>query len=109
MTQALVQRSCASSMISHRKVHTKRYEQYGGGIYMSIRYTCRCCGMKIAEFDETQVTEAQLGFDSLTPEERALIISREQSGDTVVSITCDYCREALNHNPELSLVGSPLQ
>ncbi|GED33461.1 MULTISPECIES: anti-sigma-F factor Fin [Brevibacillus] len=76
---------------------------------MSIRYTCRCCGMKIAEFDESQVSEAQLGFDSLTPDERALIISREQSGDTVVSITCDYCREALNQHPELSLVGNPLQ
>ncbi len=76
---------------------------------MSIRYTCRCCGMMIAEFDESQVTEAQLGFDSLTPEERALIISREQSGDTVVSITCDYCREALIQHPELSLVGNPLQ
>lgn len=65
--------------------------------------------MKIAEFDESQVTENQLGFDSLTEEERALIISREQSGDTVVRITCDYCREALNWNPELSLVGNPLQ
>ena len=76
---------------------------------MSIRYSCRCCGMQLAEFSESQVTEAQLGLDSLTEEERALIISKEQSGDTVVSITCDFCREALMHHPELSLVGNPLQ
>jgi len=76
---------------------------------VSIRYRCRCCGMRIAEFDEAEVTEAQLGLDSLTEEDRALIISKEQNGDTVVSITCDYCREALMQNPELSLVGNPLQ
>lgn len=76
---------------------------------MSIRYRCRCCGMRIAEFAESQVTEAQLGLDSLTAKERALIISKEQNGDTVVRIMCDYCREALMQHPELSLVGNPLQ
>jgi len=76
---------------------------------MSFRYVCRCCGMRIAEFDETQVTEAQLGLHSLTPEERELIISKEQDGDTVVRVLCDYCRDALNQHPELSLVGNPLQ
>jgi len=95
-------------MIFHSHDHTID-KWCGGGIYMSIRYTCRCCGMKIAEFAESQVTEAQLGFDSLTDEDRALIISREESGDTIVRITCDFCREALNWNPELSLVGNPLQ
>lgn len=76
---------------------------------VSIRYSCRCCGMQIAEFTDSQVTEAQLGLDSLTAEERALIISKEQNGDTVVSIMCDYCREALMTHPELSIVGNPLQ
>ncbi|QQE74561.1 DUF2757 family protein [Brevibacillus composti] len=76
---------------------------------MSIRYECRCCGMRIAEFDETQVSEEQLGLNSLTEEERALIISRELGGDTVVSITCGYCRDGLQLYPELSLIGNPLQ
>jgi hypothetical protein len=76
---------------------------------LSIRYVCRCCGMKIGEFDDSQVTETKLGLDSLTPEERALIISKELGGDTVVSIICEYCRDALNQHPELSLVGNPLQ
>ncbi|USG65909.1 anti-sigma-F factor Fin family protein [Brevibacillus ruminantium] len=76
---------------------------------MSIRYECRCCGMRIAEFDEDRVSEEQLGLNSLTAEERALIISKELGGDTVVSITCGFCRDALQLNPELSLVNSPLQ
>jgi hypothetical protein len=81
----------------------------GGCNAVSFRYVCRCCGIRIAEFDDTRVTEAQLGLDSLTPEERALIITKEPEGDTVVSITCAYCREALDLHPELSLVGNPLQ
>lgn len=76
---------------------------------MSFLYLCRCCGMKIAEFDQARVTEGQLGLDSLTAEERQHIISEENGGDTVVRILCDYCRDAFDQNPELSLVGNPLQ
>lgn len=76
---------------------------------MSFRYICRCCGMKIGEVDQSQVTEVQLGLDSLTSEERQLIISQDLGGDTIVRILCDYCRDGLNQHPELSLVGNPLQ
>jgi hypothetical protein len=65
--------------------------------------------MKIGEIDHTMVSEGRLGFDSLTPEERQSIISREPGGDTVVRILCDYCKDALDQHPELTLVGSPLQ
>jgi hypothetical protein len=76
---------------------------------LSFRYVCRCCGMRIAEFDHSLVTEGQLGLDSLTPEERQLIISKDNVGDTVVRILCDYCRDGLEQHPELALVGNPLQ
>ncbi|UFJ43401.1 anti-sigma-F factor Fin family protein [Brevibacillus humidisoli] len=76
---------------------------------MSFRYVCRCCGMRIAEFDQTDLSEVQLGLDSLTPEEREHIITRDAGGDTVIRITCDYCRDALDRHPELSLIGNPLQ
>ncbi|MGE5702351.1 MAG: anti-sigma-F factor Fin [Clostridia bacterium] len=76
---------------------------------MSFRYVCRCCGMKLGEFDQSKVTEVQLGLDSLTPEERHHIIAKDQNGDTEIRILCDYCRDAFNEHPELSLVGSPLQ
>ncbi|HZG16804.1 MAG TPA: anti-sigma-F factor Fin family protein [Candidatus Bathyarchaeia archaeon] len=76
---------------------------------MSFRYVCRCCGMKIGEIDQSMATEVSLGLDSLTPEERQHIISREHGGDTVVRVLCDYCKEALDQNPELTLIGTPLQ
>ncbi len=76
---------------------------------MSYRYECRCCGMKLGEIDQENVTEFQLGLHSLTPEERQHIISKEIGGDTVIRLLCDYCRDALDQHPELSLVGNPLQ
>ena len=76
---------------------------------MSFRYECRCCGMRIGEINRSDISEDQLGFSSLTPEERQHIISKEQGGDTVIRILCDYCRDALNEHPELNLVGNPLQ
>lgn len=65
--------------------------------------------MKIAEFDQSRVTEGQLGLDSLTPDERQHMITQDAGGDTVIRIICDYCRDALEQHPELSLVGNPLQ
>jgi hypothetical protein len=76
---------------------------------LRFRYVCRCCGMTIADIHHSMVTEGSLGLDSLTPEERQHIISREPSGDTVVRVLCDYCTEALEQNPELALIGTPLQ
>ncbi|MGC5326800.1 anti-sigma-F factor Fin [Brevibacillus sp. SYSU BS000544] len=76
---------------------------------MSYRYECRCCGMTIGEITRSDVSEDQLGLNSLTPEERQHIISKEQGGDTVIRILCDYCLDALDQHPELSLVGNPLQ
>ncbi|MGN7309320.1 anti-sigma-F factor Fin, partial [Bacillus subtilis] len=37
------------------------------------------------------------------------IIAYNSGGDITVRITCDYCKEALEFNPELSLLASPLQ
>ncbi len=73
---------------------------------MSIKYVCRYCGKEIGEIDDGNVTEFQLGFHFLTPEERKHIISYEADGDTVAKIICEYCQEALERNPELS---HPLQ
>ncbi|GAE09947.1 hypothetical protein JCM10914_6341 [Paenibacillus sp. JCM 10914] len=55
------------------------------------------------------ITEAQLGFDSLTPEERKDIIAYDFNGEVMVRVTCDHCREALEAHPELSLLANPLQ
>ncbi|HBS44590.1 MAG TPA: hypothetical protein DEA91_09290 [Paenibacillus sp.] len=51
----------------------------------------------------------QLGLHSLTPVERRDIIAYNSEGEITVKVTCEYCKEALEHNPELSLLTSPLQ
>ncbi|MDQ1910947.1 anti-sigma-F factor Fin family protein [Paenibacillus sp. GD4] len=76
---------------------------------MSVKYTCRHCQTSIGEIQQDGVSEYQLGFHFLTPEERRDIISYDPNGDVTVKVVCDYCKEALEANPELMLLGSPLQ
>jgi Anti-sigma-F factor Fin len=76
---------------------------------MSVKYICRHCLTFMGEINNAAVSEYQLGFHFLTPEERRDIISYNIDGDVTVKVVCDYCREALDANPELSLVVSPLQ
>jgi len=76
---------------------------------MSVNYICRHCGSPLGRIDQEHVSETQLGFHSLTPEERNDIISYNSNGDVTVRVTCDYCREALDNHPELSLLSNPLQ
>lgn len=76
---------------------------------MAIKYICPHCQTKVGQIDNEEVTEYQLGFHFLTPEERRDIIAYSQNGDVTVKVTCDYCRQALEAHPELSLVANPLQ
>ncbi|RCX14894.1 uncharacterized protein DUF2757 [Fontibacillus phaseoli] len=76
---------------------------------MAINYVCRHCRTPIGRIEDPYVSEAQLGFHFLTPEERQDIIAYDSNGETTVKVTCDYCREALEHNPELTLLTNPLQ
>ncbi|OAS19481.1 anti-sigma-F factor Fin family protein [Paenibacillus oryzisoli] len=74
-----------------------------------IKYICRHCHTFVGEINQRAITEQQLGFHFLTPDERRDIISYNTNGDVTVRVVCDYCREALEANPELSLLASPLQ
>jgi hypothetical protein len=76
---------------------------------MSVQYVCRHCKTTIGRIEESHVTEFQLGFHFLTPDERRDIISYDSSGDITVRIVCDYCKEALDANPELAMLNNPLQ
>jgi len=75
---------------------------------MSVKYVCRHCRTQIGELQES-LPEYQLGFHFLTPEERRDIISYNPNGDVTVKVICDFCKEALEANPELSLLSNPLQ
>ncbi|AIQ50131.1 anti-sigma-F factor Fin family protein [Paenibacillus sp. FSL R7-0331] len=76
---------------------------------MAIHYVCRHCRTFLGSIDRSTATEIQLGLHSLTPAERREIIAYDSDGEITVKVTCDYCKEALDNNPELSLLASPLQ
>ncbi|WP_042171220.1 anti-sigma-F factor Fin family protein [Paenibacillus gorillae] len=76
---------------------------------MAVNYICRHCRTSMGTIEQSGITEQQLGFHFLTPEERSDIIAYNPNGDVTVKVICDYCREALDANPELVLVASPLQ
>lgn len=75
---------------------------------MAIHYTCRYCHSSVGVING-HVTEMQLGFHWLTPEERKDIISYDMKGDTLVRVVCETCQEMLDKNPELLLLSDPLQ
>jgi len=76
---------------------------------MAIQYVCRYCWTPIGRIEDDHVTEMQLGFHWLTPEERKDIISYELDGEIRVQVICDTCQEMLQYNPELSLLPNPFQ
>jgi hypothetical protein len=77
---------------------------------VKIVYYCKYCHTYLGEIDAKDVTEARLGFHSLTPEERADIITYDANDhNTYVKTICEFCHQALEYNPELTLVRNPLQ
>jgi len=76
---------------------------------MAIHYVCRHCRSPLGSLHAADLSELRLGFHFLTPEERSDIIAYDPGGDVTVKLACDYCREAVERNPELLLVESPLQ
>ncbi|MHA6481555.1 anti-sigma-F factor Fin [Paenibacillus sp. strain BS8-2] len=76
---------------------------------MAVNYICRHCKSSMGSIEGSSITEQQLGFHFLTPEERSDIIAYDSSGNIEVKVVCDYCNEALSSNPDLMLIGNPLQ
>jgi hypothetical protein len=76
-------------------------------IKMSIRYVCRYCNHNIGHIEQS-VTEEQLGFQSLTAEEREHIISYQENGDIQANVVCEHCQETIQRHPELLLQSSIL-
>jgi hypothetical protein len=76
---------------------------------MYVKYVCRHCRAPQGEIRSEAVSELQLGFHFLTPEERRDIITYDSNGDITVKVVCEYCNEALQSHPELTLAPNPLQ
>lgn len=75
---------------------------------MKIRYICRYCHTLLGELNE-ELTEAQLGFGSLTPEERLDIIQVNDKDQLLVKVTCEICQETLESQPELAVYNAVIQ
>lgn len=73
---------------------------------MSIKYVCPYCKSVHGNIESNQVSEMQLGWHFLTPEERQHIISYGADGEMIAHVTCEYCSEAIQRHPELA---NPLQ
>lgn len=77
---------------------------------MRIKYYCRHCNNSVGEVDATELDQTKLGFHALTPTEAADIISYNSlDNSTYVKTICEYCQEAIEAHPELSLLSNPLQ
>lgn len=69
---------------------------------MAINYVCRYCKTPLGQLNRLFFSEEQLGFDTLTSEERKDIITYDAFGNITVRVICDYCQEAVEEHPELS-------
>lgn len=69
---------------------------------MAINYVCRYCKTPLGQLNQTVLSEEQLGFNTLTPEERKDIMTYDEFGNMTVHVICDYCKEAVEEHPELS-------
>lgn len=74
-----------------------------------IKYVCKHCGHHMGDVDEKNINEQRLGLHLLTQLERESIITYDMNGDLRANVVCEYCQEAIERNPELSLVSNPLQ
>lgn len=77
---------------------------------MHLVYTCKHCHSFLGQLDRTRVDDRRLGLSTLSAEERADLVSYDLKEDVAyVKTICEFCQEALEANPELALLHSPLQ
>ena len=76
---------------------------------MIYEYQCRYCHIHLGSIDATGLSEQQLGFDRLTPEERGDIITSNVAGKTLIRVTCESCQEVLERYPERSILPYLIQ
>ncbi|MBA4495818.1 anti-sigma-F factor Fin [Paenactinomyces guangxiensis] len=70
---------------------------------MAINYICRYCNTLLGKLDATDLTDSQLGFDRLTPDEREDIITSDIGGNRQVRVICESCQKMIEGNPERSI------
>ncbi|MBD1372462.1 DUF2757 family protein [Hazenella sp. IB182357] len=73
---------------------------------MHLQYICRSCNQYLGMIDPKEVTDRQLGFDRLTPDERKDIITSDAHGNTFVRVTCEVCQDVLEKQSNSHVEGN---
>ncbi|MBD1383173.1 anti-sigma-F factor Fin family protein [Metabacillus arenae] len=76
---------------------------------MALHYFCRHCGIKVGSLEEISLISEQLGFQSLTNEERSEMLAYQDNGDIHIKTICEDCQEALERNPSYHEVDKFIQ
>jgi hypothetical protein len=76
---------------------------------MTIKYVCPHCRTELGSVERSIWSEFKLGFPMLSAAERAAMISYDRNGDMLVSVSCEYCEQAMRAHPEFTLMMNPLQ
>ncbi|OEH84341.1 hypothetical protein BHU72_11080 [Desulfuribacillus stibiiarsenatis] len=77
---------------------------------MKFIYHCKHCHTVIDILEADRTIEKDLGLQDLSQQEKDELLYFDAAEQSVyVRTVCDFCYEAIQANPELALVGSPLQ
>ncbi|GAK04871.1 Fin protein [Geomicrobium sp. JCM 19037] len=68
---------------------------------MVVYYRCRQCLKEMGKVSSEKATHYNLGFDALTEEEQAEMISADQDGHVHVELLCEHCHQMTANNPDL--------
>ncbi len=77
---------------------------------MKYIYHCKHCHTVIDVIEGNEDIGRQLGLADLTMEEKEDFLTFDKQEQKVyVKTVCDYCYQAIVNNPELAIIGNPLQ
>jgi hypothetical protein len=76
---------------------------------VAIHYNCRHCGAHVGSLERQSLSSNQLGFESLTQEERKEMLNYDGNGDIHVKTICEDCQESLERNPDYHALHTFLQ
>ncbi|SFX40000.1 Protein of unknown function [Thermoactinomyces sp. DSM 45891] len=71
---------------------------------MAWEYVCPHCQLVQGRFEQSQVSDVQLGLDRLTPEEWQDIITNDEDGTNRIWVTCDTCQQVFDQYPERTVL-----
>ncbi|WP_371069834.1 anti-sigma-F factor Fin [Sediminibacillus sp. JSM 1682029] len=66
---------------------------------MSLVYQCKHCGNEVGKLNQQELDEQQLGFDTLSQDEKREMIQYQANGDVHIKTICENCQASLEQHP----------